>query len=114
LQWLLRLGRGDGLVVVGLGDGLGLVVVGLGDGLGLVVVGLGDGLGLAEVGLGDGDGPQEGGTRMVSSSRVTAPFLASMRPTMTPRCWTEIEVRAMMLPSKVVLVKSVAELPTCQ
>jgi hypothetical protein len=54
------------------------------------------------------------GVMMLSSSRVTAAVLASMRPVMVPRCWTVIESRAMTVPWKVVRVSSTAELPTCQ
>ena len=51
---------------------------------------------------------------MVLVSRVTAPLLASTRPaTVVPVC-TAAEVSARMLPTNVVLVPRVAELPTCQ
>jgi hypothetical protein len=51
---------------------------------------------------------------MVLVSRVTAPFLASTRPaTVVPVC-TDAEVSARMLPTNVVPVPRVAELPTCQ
>ena len=47
-------------------------------------------------------------------SRLTWPLRARTRPsTVVPVC-TDAEVNAMMLPMKVVLVPSVAELPTCQ
>jgi hypothetical protein len=51
---------------------------------------------------------------MVLSSRVTAPLRASARPEMVAPVVAEIDVRARMLPAKVELVPSVAELPTCQ
>ena len=122
---LVVLGDGDGLVVLGDGDGLvvlgdgdGLVV--LGDGDGLVVLGDGDGLvvlgdgdGLVVLGDGDGDAPQLGAV-MVSSSRVTAAFWASTRPSTVTPVVTVIDVRASTLPRKAELVPSVAELPTCQ
>src|ERR1700729_4055713 len=57
---------------------------------------------------------QAGGTVMVSSSRVTAPFLARARPLMVSPVVTVIEARARMLPRNVEPVPSVAELPTCQ
>jgi len=47
-------------------------------------------------------------------SRVTAPFRASARPsTVVPFC-TVIEVSARIVPTNVVPVPRVAELPTCQ
>ena len=47
-------------------------------------------------------------------SRLTWPLRARTRPaTVVPVC-TDTEVNARMLPTKVVLVPSVAELPTCQ
>ncbi len=103
-------GLEDGLID-GLAEGL---IDGLEDGLddGLVD-GLVDGL---TDGLADGvtDGAQLVGAMIVSSSRVTAPVLASMRPVMMASCWTAIDVRARTLPSKTASVSSVAELPTCQ
>jgi hypothetical protein len=123
---LVLVGDGDGLVLVGDGDGLvlvgdgdGLVLVGDGDGLvlvgdgdGLVVDGEGDGDGLVIVGVGLGEA--QVGTVMVSSSRVTAPFLASTRPMIVSPVFTEIDCRASTLPWKAECVPSVAELPTCQ
>jgi hypothetical protein len=102
---------GDGLVGLGdVGDGL----VGLGD-VGDGLVGLGDvGDGLGDVGDGLGDGGAQLGTVMVSSSRVTAPLRASIRPTMVTPVVTEIDVKARTLPWKEEPVPSVAELPTCQ
>lgn len=61
-----------------------------------------------------GGGVTQLGRVMVLVSRVTAPLRAKTRPfTVVPVC-TEIEVNAMMVPTKVVLVPRVAELPTCQ
>ena len=54
------------------------------------------------------------GERNVSSSRVTAPLRARARPTTTVFVVTVIDVRAMIVPSKLEPVPSVAELPTCQ
>ena len=51
---------------------------------------------------------------MVSLISVTAPLRASTRPCTVTALFTEIEVRARMLPAKVEAVPSVAELPTCQ
>ena len=54
------------------------------------------------------------GLVIVLVSRLTWPLRASTRPaTVVPVC-TVAEVNAMTLPTKVVLVPSVAELPTCQ
>ena len=47
-------------------------------------------------------------------SSVTEPLRASARPSMFVPVVTLIEVRAMMVPTKVELVPRVAELPTCQ
>ena len=51
---------------------------------------------------------------IVLSSRVTAPVRASARPSMLAPVVTVIDCWARMLPTKVVFVPSVAELPTCQ
>lgn len=60
-----------------------------------------------------GGGPHSGRV-MVLLSKLTCPLRASTRPdTVVPVC-TEIDVNAMIVPTKVVLVPSVAELPTCQ
>jgi hypothetical protein len=47
-------------------------------------------------------------------SKVTAPFLASVRPSTVAPVVSVIEVNARMLPRNVEPVPSVAELPTCQ
>jgi hypothetical protein len=47
-------------------------------------------------------------------SRLTWPLRANTRPSTMVPVVTEIEVSAMMVPTKVELVPSVAELPTCQ
>ena len=47
-------------------------------------------------------------------SRVTAPFRANTRPATVALVCTVAEVNARMLPTKVVSVPRVAELPTCQ
>jgi hypothetical protein len=47
-------------------------------------------------------------------SRVTAPILAKARPLIDAPVVTVIDWSAMMVPTKVVLVPRVAELPTCQ
>jgi len=47
-------------------------------------------------------------------SSVTAPFLASNRPSTVAPVVAAIDVRARMFPLNVELVPSVAELPTCQ
>src|ERR1700733_13810054 len=51
---------------------------------------------------------------IVSLISVTAPLRASARPSTVTPLFIEIEVRARMLPAKVDVVPSVAELPTCQ
>src|SRR5689334_15608342 len=66
------------------------------------------------VAVGVGDVVAQPGRVMVFLSRLTWPFLASTRPaTVVPVC-NDTEVNARMLPTKVVWVPSVAELPTCQ
>jgi hypothetical protein len=93
------------VVVVG-GAVVVVVVVG---GAVVVVVVVGGGV-VVDV----GGGVTQLGREMVLLSRVTAPLRASTRPfTVVPVC-TEIEVNAMMVPTNVVLVPRVAELPTCQ
>ena len=122
-------GAGRGLVAIGVGVGVVEVVdVGVGAGLvgvgaGLVGVGVGVvevvavAVGVAVVGVGVGVGDevaQVAGAVIVSSSRVTAPLRASARPAMVSPVFTEIDVRARMLPLKAEFVPRVAELPTCQ
>ena len=51
---------------------------------------------------------------IVLSSKVTEPFRASTRPATLALVLSEAEVSARMLPTNVVSVASVAELPTCQ
>jgi hypothetical protein len=93
----VTVGVGVGAVTVGVG--VGAVTVGVG--VGAVTVGVG--VGVVQVDL-----------VMVLLSRVTAPFRASALPSMIVPVFTEIDCRARMLPTKVELVPSVAELPTCQ
>ena len=99
---------------MGIGMGIGMmgplvtVVVVVGGAVVVVVV-VGGGV-VVDV----GGGVTQLGREMVLLSRVTAPLRASTRPfTVVPVC-TEIEVNAMMVPTNVVLVPRVAELPTCQ
>ena len=54
------------------------------------------------------------GTVIVFVSIVTAPFRASARPVMVALVSRVIDVVAMIVPAKLVVVPSVAELPTCQ
>jgi hypothetical protein len=54
------------------------------------------------------------GLVIVLVSRVTAPFLASVRPSTVAPVVSVIEVNARMLPLNEEPVPSVAELPTCQ
>jgi hypothetical protein len=54
------------------------------------------------------------GDTKVSSSRVTAALRASARPTTLTPVVTVTDAKAMIVPSKVDVVPSVAELPTCQ
>jgi hypothetical protein len=108
---VVEVGVGAGLVGVGVGVGVVEVVeVGVGAGL----VGVGVGVGVVEVGVGVGDAVAQAGTVIVSSSRVTAPLRASARPAIVSPVFTEIDVRARILPEKSELVPRVAELPTCQ
>jgi hypothetical protein len=51
---------------------------------------------------------------IVFVSSVTAPFLASNRPSIVAPVVAEIDVRARMFPLNAEAVPSVAELPTCQ
>ena len=51
---------------------------------------------------------------MVLWSIVTSPFRASARPWSVAPLFSAIEVRAMIVPLKLVVVSRVAELPTCQ
>ncbi len=113
-------GGGETTVVVGIGGPVvvviggpvvvvvgGPVVVGVVGG-GPVVVVVGGGV-VVEVG-----GMTQFGRVMTLVSRLTWPLRASTRPfTVVPVC-TDIEVNAMIVPTKVVLVPKVAELPTCQ
>jgi hypothetical protein len=74
----------------------------------VVVVG-----GVVVVVVGGGVVLQAGDTN-VSSSRVTAAVRASARPTTWTPVVTVTDARAMIVPSKLDVVPSVAELPTCQ
>lgn len=92
------------VVVIG-----GVVVVVVGGAVVVVVVVVGGGV-VVDV----GGGVTQLGRVMTLLSRLTCPLRASTRPfTVVPVC-TEMEVNAMMVPTKVVLVPRVAELPTCQ
>jgi hypothetical protein len=51
---------------------------------------------------------------IVSLIRVTLPLRASARPWRVTPLFSEIDVRAMTLPTKADVVPKVAELPTCQ
>ena len=51
---------------------------------------------------------------MVLESKVTSPFRASIRPSAIAPVCMAIDVNAMTVPKKEVVVPSVAELPTCQ
>jgi hypothetical protein len=85
---------------------LGTVVVVL---LGTVVVVL---LGTVVVVVGDTAAHVE--TLIVLSSNVTAPLRASIRPLTVAPVFRVIEVRAMRVPTKLVVVPRVADEPTCQ
>ena len=60
------------------------------------------------------DAAAQVGLVIVLVSSVTAPFWASTRPSTVAPWLTVMLVRARMVPTKVELVSSVAELPTCQ
>jgi hypothetical protein len=121
-------GVADGVVGVAVGVvGVAVGVVGVADGVVGVadgVVGVADGVvGVADGVVGDADGVVGVGVGVavgqfdaviVSSSRVTDPLRASARPAMVSPVFTEIDVRARMVPVKVEFVPRVAELPTCQ
>jgi hypothetical protein len=64
--------------------------------------------------VGDVAVTQVAGRVIVSSMRVTAPFLASTRPVTVTFVVTVTEVNAKMLPTKVLVEPRVAELPTFQ
>ena len=51
---------------------------------------------------------------IVLSSSVTAPLRARSRPSTEAPEFSPIDVRARIVPLKIVVVPSVAELPTCQ
>jgi hypothetical protein len=85
---------------------VGVGPVGVGVGVGPVRVGVGVGVGVG--------GIAQAGVVIVSSSRVTAPFRASARPSTVSPVVTVIDVRARIVPTKVEPVPSAAELPTCQ
>jgi hypothetical protein len=61
-----------------------------------------------------GDETLQVGDVMVLSSRVTAPFWASARPSSVAPVFMVIDARARMLPTNEVVEAMVAELPTCQ
>ncbi len=73
-----------------------------------------------EVDVPEVDVPEVGGAisqpgwEIVLESNVTAPSLASRRPWMVAPVVAVIEVCAMIVPTKLVAVPRVAELPTCQ
>jgi len=108
------------VVVVGLAVvvvGLAVVVVGLAVvvvGLTVVVVGLTVVVvGLAVVVVVGADTLQVG-TVIVFESKVTAPFWASSRPATVAPVSSVIDVNARVVPTKLVFVPSVSELPTTQ
>ena len=103
-----------GVVGVALGVvGVALGVVGVALGVVGVAVGV-VGVALGVVGVGVGVAVGQLDAVIVSSSRVTDPLRASARPAMVSPVFTEIDVRARMVPVKVEFVPRVAELPTCQ
>ncbi len=65
-------------------------------------------------GVGVGLGAAHDELSMVSLIIVTSPLRASARPSSVTPFLSAIEVRARIVPLKLVLVSSVAELPTCQ
>jgi hypothetical protein len=91
---------------MGIGMGIGIIGPPL-----VVVVVVG---GAVVVVVGGGAIGQLVGRVILLSSRVTAPLRANTRPSTVALVCTAIEVNAMMVPTKVVLTPSVAELPTCQ
>ncbi len=60
------------------------------------------------------DAAEQVGTEMELSSSVTAPFLVSARPDTEAPVLRVIDVKARMVPEKLLVVPSVADVPTCQ
>ena len=56
----------------------------------------------------------QGGVEMTLLSSVTAPVLARRRPLIVAPVRTAMDVEAMMVPTKLVVVSTVADEPTCQ
>ena len=78
-----------------------------------VAVGDGDAVGVGVAAGGGGTAAQDG-LLMTLVSRETWPLRASSRPWIVAPVCIVMEVRATTLPTNVVLVPMVAELPTCQ
>jgi hypothetical protein len=103
-----------GVVPVDVAEVVGLVVSVVGvlvEVSGVVVVVVLVSVGSVVVELG---GVSQSGVVKVLSSRLTCPLRASARPMTSVPVVTEMEVSAMIVPTKSELVPSVAELPTCQ
>lgn len=64
--------------------------------------------------VGEGADAKHVGTLMVLASSVTAPLRASTRPWRVAPVLSVAEVKARMVPTKLLEVPKVAELPTCQ
>ena|SRR5580692_3414058 len=60
------------------------------------------------------DDARQVGTVIVLASMVTAPLMARARPLIVAPVFNVIDVVAMIVPAKLVVVPRVAELPTCQ
>jgi hypothetical protein len=100
-------------VAVAVGEPPCGVLVEVGATVGVAAVGDGEGVAVADV-LGAVLGTAQPVWVIVFVSRVTSPFRASARPTrFAPVCMVML-VSAMTVPTNVVPVASVAELPTCQ
>jgi len=116
---LVGAGRGRRRLVGAVVVAVGAVVVAVGAvvvAVGAVVVAVGAVVVVVVVVVAVGavvEAVQADGTSMVSSTRVTAPFLASSRPVTEAVEAIEIEVKAKTLPLNVP-PPSAAELPTCQ
>lgn len=106
-----RVSTSGAVSVATLGFGLDSVTVRVDRPPALILLGMND---LASAGVADGViGPSEH-TEILLVSRVTAPVCANARPDSEAPVITEMLVSARMLPTNLVVVPKVAELPTCQ
>ena len=106
-----RVSTSGAVSVATLGFGLDSVMVRVENPAALILLGLND---LESAGRTDGViGASEHAVMLLASS-VTAPVCAKARPDSVEPVITEMLVSARMLPTNLVVVPRVAELPTCQ